>query len=293
MRGKVIPARTTMTAQRPGRGLHTHTPTSTSATTPPAHDPWLPGSRNFVFYPSNDDTVFEYLTQQPPRASSAQSKPSTSDSPTALPSNAEMMFGGRTGASFLDNVGVFDDNTTTFADQAHLTGALERYFADTWGEEGSASTDGSEPEIALQQTADHHTPQVQWGKGRVKATWSGVLGLSADFMPWVGRVPPSVSGRAFPSQGPNRDTSSKTLAPPGEWISAGYTGEGMSHAWLSGQSLARMLLTVPDSDTEPRSDESLSNKAEVVHVPLPKPFLITEKRVKAAQIENLVDRIAG
>jgi glycine/D-amino acid oxidase-like deaminating enzyme len=202
-----------------------------------------------------------------------------------------MMFGGRTGASFLENVGVFDDNTTTFADQAHLTGALERYFADTWGEEGSATKDGPEPEMELQPTAGNPSPRVQWGRGRVKATWSGVLGLSADFMPWVGSVPQSVSGRPSPSQGPNRDISSATLAPPGEWISAGYTGEGMSHAWLSGRALARMLLMVPDLDTALQTDAP--NEGEGVHVPLPKPFLITEKRVKEAQIENLVDRIAG
>ncbi|KAF5314486.1 hypothetical protein D9619_011769 [Psilocybe cf. subviscida] len=230
MRGKVIPARTTMTAQRPGQGLHALPPPSTF------HNPWFPGARNFVFYPSKDDTVFEYLTQQPPRRASSDSNPPVSQSSSTLHSNGEMMFGGRTGVSFLDNIGVFDDNTTTFADQAHLAGALERYFADTWDEEGSESADGQEPEPGLDSTANN----PKWGKGRVKAAWSGILGLSADFMPWVGQVPQSVSGRASPLSGPSSEKPGVFLAPPGEWICAGYTGEGMTHAWLSGRSLARM-----------------------------------------------------
>lgn len=53
-----------------------------------------------------------------------------------------MMTSGRTGLSFLDNTGVFDDSTTALADQAHLTGVLKNYFAVTWGEEGSATADG-------------------------------------------------------------------------------------------------------------------------------------------------------
>ncbi|KIJ67118.1 hypothetical protein HYDPIDRAFT_50050, partial [Hydnomerulius pinastri MD-312] len=31
-------------------------------------------------------------------------------------------------------------------------------------------------------------------------------------------------------------------APPGEWIAAGYSGEGMVHAWMSGKALAEMVL---------------------------------------------------
>lgn len=61
--------------------------------------------------------------------------------------------------------------------------------------------------------------------GDVTAVWSGIMGMSTDEMPWVGQVPECISGRAG----------------PGEWIAAGYSGEGMTYSWLSGRALAAMV----------------------------------------------------
>ncbi|KAF8966875.1 FAD dependent oxidoreductase [Flammula alnicola] len=250
MRRKIIPARTTMTAQRPGKGLS-------------QASSWA-GSRGFVFYPIKDDSVFEYLTQLLPSPAVEDSNPTNTSGSVPLPTSGEFMFGGRVRSSFMDNVGVVDDSVSDFENETHLGGALERYFASHWGEEGDdADTEEGSP------------PGGSWGKGRLKASWSGLLGLSADMQPWVGRVPKSVSGRREPSG------DSEMLAAPGEWICAGYTGEGMVHAWLSGRALARMVLGVSTKDTDP-------------HAPgLPAPFLITEKRVKKAKIENLIDRVGS
>ncbi|KAK7688053.1 hypothetical protein QCA50_008423 [Cerrena zonata] len=41
---------------------------------------------------------------------------------------------------------------------------------------------------------------------------------------------------------PKTDKLVKLTSPPGEWIAAGYTGEGMVHAWMSGRALASMVL---------------------------------------------------
>ncbi|KAF8182953.1 FAD dependent oxidoreductase [Pholiota molesta] len=204
MRGKIIPTRTSMTAQRPGKGLSKS---------------WA-GNRAFVFYPI--------------------------------------------------------ENTSN---EAHLGGALERFFAAHWGAE--AEDEDKDNNSPSDQTSDGRTGDLyeerepKWGKGRVRAAWSGLLGMSADLQPWVGRVPYAASRRKEPAAA----TVDRGLAPPGEWICAGYTGEGMVHAWLSGKALARMVLDLPEKLG--RSEEALR---------LPQPFLITAKRLREARYE---DTIAG
>jgi glycine/D-amino acid oxidase-like deaminating enzyme len=172
------------------------------------------------------------------------------------------MLGGRAEAALMDNVGVTDDSQTDFEVTAYLGGALERYFQPGWGEEGAVS-----------ETA---TPQGnrEWGAGRVKTAWSGIMGMSADGQPWVGRVPLCASRREEPRKPspPPADAVNHSLAPSGEWIAAGFAGEGMTHAWLAGVALARMVL---DKPTENPSNASA----------LPPQFVITEKRWKEADIE--------
>ncbi len=73
----------------------------------------------------------------------------------------------------------------------------------------------------------------RWFEGRVKALWSGIIGISADRIPWVGRVPPKLAGRQAPSPALIQEHAmdgektvgnrSKTAA-PGEWVAAGYSG---------------------------------------------------------------------
>ncbi|KAJ7159656.1 nucleotide-binding domain-containing protein [Mycena filopes] len=239
LRRKIVPMRAYMTAQRPGRTL---APSST-------------GKRAFVFYPGTSMLAFDYLTQQPGSPDNG-----------AYPAPAgELMFGGgaslggRAEAALLDNIGVTDDSEadSDFAVTAYLGGALERYFAPGWGAEGSNREEGEEG---------------GWRAGRMKAVWAGILGLSADGQPWVGRVPGAVSGRAEPKPTPaGVKVAHLGLVPAGEWIAAGFTGEGMTHAWLSGVALAGMVL----GESQRAGDASA----------LPPQFLITEKRVREADIE--------
>ncbi|PPQ66146.1 hypothetical protein CVT26_010869 [Gymnopilus dilepis] len=296
LRKKIIPVRAHMTAQRPGKGLS------------PANDPNIPqwaGTRAFVFYPSQLEVAYEYLTQLLPSPSpNSETPPSFTVQDTAdtqpkalaasshsLPTAGEFMYGGGVivggegEAAMMNALGVADDSGSDFVVDSYLAGSLERYFAGHWGEEGNdPDTDTSNP------------PGGEWEKGRVKAFWTGIVGISADLQPWVGRVPRSVSGRKEPKPeassanilfdkkdrstsiiSETNTTEAQATAPPGEWVCAGYTGEGMVHAWLSGQALARMVLGVTEKDEK---------------VPeMPKPFLITEKRVKAAKIERLMERI--
>jgi glycine/D-amino acid oxidase-like deaminating enzyme len=69
----------------------------------------------------------------------------------------------------------------------------------------------------------------------------------------------------------------RSIAAPGEWISAGYSGEGMVHAWLCAHALALMVLGVEEE--------------EGVRTWFPDEFCLTEKRWKGATLEGLMERI--
>lgn len=190
MRGKIIPFRGNMTAQRPGQSL-----------------PAEMLQRSFTFF--EIPISYDYLTQLPN-------------------GEHEMMLGGafaQEGHEGFEAVANSDDSTYSKRVTTHLGGVLPRYFGeDNWGREG--------------QPPEGDTSE--WSKGRVKAAWSGILGISADMHPWVGRLSPSISGRPTPL---NQHGSEPIIpTPPGEWIAAGYSGEGMVQAWMSGQALAEMIM---------------------------------------------------
>ncbi|KAH9923353.1 FAD dependent oxidoreductase [Fomitopsis serialis] len=236
LRTKVIPARGVMSAQRPGTLLRNST---------------LDGYRSFVFY--RGTSGYDYLTQLPT-------------------GEHELMYGGGWAQSCensLPDIGITDDSVFNFAGAAHLAGSLPLYFGgDNWGGE---AVPAEEPE-----------GEVRWGIGRTKAQWSGILGISTDLLPWVGRLPAKVSGRPEPRASSadrfvpvsEKEGSCLHLASPGEWLAAGYTGEGMVHAWMSGRALAYMILDQEDA----------------LEDWFPDILRVTEKRWKKASVDTLVAR---
>ncbi|KAG1879840.1 hypothetical protein F4604DRAFT_1579229, partial [Suillus subluteus] len=62
----------------------------------------------------------------------------------------------------------------------------------------------------------------------------------------VGYLPPVISGRSEPPLSSvvksEKGEGVYVVAAPREWITAGYLGKGMVHAWLSGKALADMVL---------------------------------------------------
>lgn len=235
-----------MSAQRPGLSLHQTTQS---------------GWRSFVFY--RGGSGYDYLTQLPT-------------------GEHELMFGGgwaQATSDSLPDVGIADDSETSFEAQAHLAGALPQYFGlCNWGKE------------AISVPGDSDKGEVLWAEGRTKAQWSGILGISVDLLPWVGRLTPKISGRTQPRQpagsadsassssnedrDKDKDKEAPGTAAPGEWLSAGYTGEGMVHAWMSGKALAYMVL---DRETEIQSW-------------FPDILRVTEKRWKKASLDDLIAR---
>ncbi|KAI0245683.1 FAD dependent oxidoreductase-domain-containing protein [Lactifluus subvellereus] len=221
----------------------------------------LPGLRGKII-PDRGHTTppgFDYLTQLPKHQDEGGG-------------GGELVFGGgavQRGRVLLSEVGVADDGGYDLDIASYVQGALPEYFGRAnWGAEGAAVSAGAEEGVA-------------WDGGRVKALWTGILGFSADLQPWVGRVPSVVSGRAAPSPSLTGVVSDKgvtrSIAAPGEWVSAGYSGEGMVHAWLCAHALAIMVLGVEE-------EESLRTW-------FPDEFRLTEKRWKGATLEGLMERI--
>lgn len=92
----------------------------------------------------------------------------------------------------------------------------------------------------------------------VESVWTGTMGFTPDGMPWVGAVPERLAGaRKRPLDGR-------------EWVVAGFCGEGMVNAWLSGVALGRMVL----------------GEAEGA-VGLPALMRMSEERVKRADLLDL------
>lgn len=258
LRGKIFPFRGLMTAQRPGAGLSSP-----------------PGARAHVFYYAPG---FDYLTQLPKYSGEA-------------PCEGELLFGGgamQGGRIALSEVGVSDDSAYNMSMASYIQGALPEFFGRAnWGAEGvpNPPRDAADPHAG---GADCPPPSP-WASGRVKALWTGIMGFSADLQPWVGRVPSVVSGRAMPPPMPmpthrpvtsasphEKNAAVRSLAAPGEWVSAGYSGEGMIHAWLCAHALALMLLGLEEEQS--------------VLTWFPDEFRLTKKRLKQATFERLMDR---
>ncbi|KAF7329921.1 FAD-dependent protein [Mycena kentingensis (nom. inval.)] len=228
LRGKIIPIREHMSAQRPGMGL------GNSFSTITLPDSWF-SKRTFVFYGENA-AAYNYLSQQPVSSSPSKTYPS--------PCGEFMFGGGLHSGNLLCEIGVADDRApNSIGVSAYLGGLLAVYFGSAWGEEG--------------RSLDANTPS-----GRMLKVWTGIIGFSADRKPWVGRLPEKLTRRRCPK------SSALGFAPPAEWIAAGYSGEGMSYAYLSGKAIAEMLV---------------QNATEVV---LPEPFVVGEKRWKKARLRD-------
>lgn len=104
----------------------------------------------------------------------------------------------------------------------------------------------------------------QPGLARVESVWTGTMGYTPDGMPWVGAVPEHLAGgRKRPRAG-------------GEWVVAGFCGEGMVNAWLCGEAVGRMV---------GGEDEG--------GVGLPRPMALTEERIKRADLLELAKESFG
>lgn len=162
-------------------------------------------------------------------------------------SNGEMMLGGGINPATkagIEEFGVSDDSQLNAEIDVHLSGALSAVFGrENWGAVRGPS---------------------------VSHMWTGIMGFSSDGHPWVGRLPPSITRRPVTSAACN------------EWVAAGYSGEGMVHAWLCGKAVAAMMLShgkqlyVENDDSKDR-------------LWIPERFMVTDARLREALLPRKVD----
>ncbi|KAL1727843.1 FAD dependent oxidoreductase-domain-containing protein [Schizophyllum commune] len=298
LRERIVPLRATMSRQEPWAGSVGEAKASTTDNIKGEIDEqgstpdWF-GTRAFTLYPSTSTVQFDYLTQQlvggaaceratTLSSSGAASTTTTTRKPltTYPPPRGELMLGGGflhhtaalDGNGVLDNadLGCADDSGVDIGAVAHVSGALGAYF-----DKQSGIKDRVNVEV-----------------------WSGIIGISADFMPWVGRVPPELTKRSTskPSTTSDRKTATKTvpaasddkalgthasLVPSGEWVAAGFSGEGMVHAWICARALARMIL-----------NEGTGDPAKSLPDDLPNPFLFTQERWKKTRMDGMMAALA-
>ncbi|CZR54658.1 uncharacterized protein PAC_04542 [Phialocephala subalpina] len=125
----------------------------------------------------------------------------------------EIMLGGgytRSSSKGLSDLGVWEDDSTDPLVEAHLQGIVPAVFGDKARE------------------------------NRLVQSWSGIMGFTADVLPFVGKLDPRITGRT-----PKKVSESVSSS---EWIAAGFCGEGMVMAWLSGVAVALMILGLDDEE---------------------------------------------
>lgn len=117
--------------------------------------------------------------------------------------------------------------------------------------------------------------QPNWGSGgEVKKAWTGILGFTGDTMPFVGRLPETKRLGAGSGSG--------------QWIAAGFNGEGMVWTWLCGTAVAVMMLGRGDEELERgvgRPEGRLDRWFPV------KELCVDKERLERADLKNLAGEL--
>lgn len=187
--------------------------------------------------------AFDYVTQRPPSSGGAQ---------------GDLMIGGgfmRSLKQGIDQVGLYDDGGSLDAlTVAHIAGIFPSIFSLKWGEGAS-----------------------------LKQVWPGIIALTGDSLPFVGRLDTRFTGRkvqGLPEEGNNTESY-------GEWIAAGWAGEGMVWAWLAGTALGIMIAGKENEDLA----EVAGRPGGTLDSWLPKELLASATRLRSADISRLASQL--
>lgn len=185
------------------------------------------------------DGAFDYVTQRPSMSS---------ESP------GDILLGGgfmRSSKQGVDQIGLYDDNARLDAlTVSHVMGIFPAIFHPKWGT-------GAE----------------------VKDVWTGILGMTGDLLPFVGRLDEKLTGRTIP-KGQGKEGC-------GEWIAAGFVGEGMVWAWLCGVCVGLMIAGSEEEDL-PQVPGMPGGKLMDW---FPEEVLVSRKRIQSADISNLANTV--
>lgn len=117
-------------------------------------------------------------------------------------------------------------------------------------------------EVHLSRTLGDVFCDQHWGvadRKEAKQMWTGSMGFSIDGLPWVGKIAERAAGRGA------------------EWVAAGFSGEGMVHAWLCGKALVSMLMEHDRGEQEPSGPAWF-----------PKQMIVTEERIRTTRLPKYV-----
>lgn len=167
----------------------------------------------------------------------------------------ELMAGGgvvQSPEKGIDEFGVWRDDRSSYAIRAYLDGLLPTMFgAHNWGADMGV---------------------------RVKAAWTGCMGFTPDLLPYVGVLDQKITQRETPIARSSRDAKR-----PAEWISAGFQGDGMILAWLSGVAVGLMLVGEEDEVFEAAPGIPGGKIVEW----LPEEFFCSKQRVDRLNVSDL------
>ncbi|KAI1381149.1 FAD dependent oxidoreductase-domain-containing protein [Hypoxylon crocopeplum] len=174
----------------------------------------------------------------------------------------DLLVGGgfsRSDVDLLNSLGVWDDSRVDALPVAHLGGIFPTMFEPLWGDDAAG--------------------------GRTKHAWSGIMSVTGDALPFVGWLDPELTGRK-PDLTKNIAVKRGGGVRPGEWVAAGYGGEGMVWAWLCGTAVGIMVAGTQAQDAMPYPGRPVGPLARW----FPPELLPTKERLKEAGLENLTNR---
>jgi len=187
--------------------------------------------------------AFDYATQRPPGTGDAK---------------GDLMIGGgftRSPRQGIDQVGLYDDGSLLEPLTAtHIAGIFPAIFHPKWGA-------GAE----------------------LKQVWPGIIGLTGDFLPLVGRLNTRLTGRDTKEHSRELDDCTQW----GEWVVAGFSGEGMVWAWLSGAALG-IMIAGSEEEALPKASGRPGGKLSEW---FPDELLVSEKRIRSADISHLANEV--
>jgi glycine/D-amino acid oxidase-like deaminating enzyme len=190
-------------------------------------------------------TAYDYVTQ----------RPTMDDIP------GDILLGGgfsQSSKQGMDYIGVSDDSKLEALTVSHNLGIMPTVFDPKWGAES---------------------------EGKPRKVWSGVIAMTADVHPLVGRLDPRITGRKFPNSTNMTSRAGFGMVEPGEWIAAGFIGNGMVWTWLSGVAVGIMLAGREDDDLRAKAGRPQGKLRDW----LPNDLLPTYERISQMDISNLAE----
>ena len=192
-----------------------------SALLPPDGASRIPHSYGFIGKHENGLLGVDYLIQRPFSKDHASGR-----------HGGHLMFGGGRALASNEGLGMDDDSRIDPVTAAYLRNALNEVL----------SFEDTESDEAQELRATHE--------------WSGIMGYSRDWIPWVGGVPDR----------------------KGVYLAGGYSGHGMPNATLCAKAVVNILLAVETGGDLDEAQERL-----VRGEALPKQYLLTRARLEHAR----------